>query len=92
MVICINTYADKRTRCPLLGHSVPFSYCRILGNLLPCHKVLDCWHEIFDIQAYIHEFYSKEEIERFLAPPQPKINQILDLIKQARKRQGQTED
>jgi hypothetical protein len=54
--------------------------------------VLDCWHEIFDIQAYIHAFYSKEEIERFLAPPQSKINQILDLIKQARKRQGQTED
>jgi hypothetical protein len=64
----------------------------MLSRNLPCRKVLDCWHEIFDIQAYLHDFYSEGEIELFLAPPQPKINQILDLINQARNRQEQAED
>lgn len=89
-MICIYKHDEKKIRCPRLGHPVTFQYCRTVQDNLPCRRVLDCWHEIFDVRAYIQGFYSEDEIDMFLAPPEPKINQILELINKARARQDRT--
>ncbi len=78
---------DERTRrCPLLGHQIPFSYCRKPGSEIPCRKIFDCWWEIFDIKSFIEEHYSKEIITEILKPSVPKVSSIMDLVKQAKER------
>jgi hypothetical protein len=72
--------------CPMLGHDVPFSYCRQPGQEIPCRKIFDCWWEKFDIQTFIAENYSEEIREEITAPPKPKMLSLLELIEEARKR------
>jgi hypothetical protein len=73
-------------RCPMLGHEVPFSYCRQPGQEIPCRKIFDCWWETFDIQAFIATNYT-EEIQKAIAqPPKPKILSLLEIIEQASRR------
>ncbi len=75
-------------RCPRLGGLIPFGYCRKHGgDGLPCGKLLDCWWEYFDIQAYVDDVYPEEVIDKiFAAKPKPKITSLIDLIEAARKR------
>ena len=68
----------------MLGHLVPFTYCREPGTELPCRKILDCWHERIDIEAFLRESLSPEEFDALLAPPKQKISQIMELIRKAR--------
>jgi hypothetical protein len=79
-------YDEYQTRCPLLGHLVSFTYCREPGAELPCRKILDCWHERFDIAAYLSEVLTTEEMEAVTAPAKPKVMQLLELIQNARGR------
>lgn len=81
----ITDYDDISTRCPMLGHPVPFSYCRSLQAGMPCRKVLDCWYQQFDVQRFIEAVYTPEQIASFLGPPKPKISQIVELIEKAKK-------
>jgi len=80
---------DIRTRCPMLGHLVPFSYCRRCGDNLPCRKIIDCWSGRIDIQGFLNSTYSPEEISRIITPPKPKLLQIVELARAARDRNGQ---
>jgi len=75
---------NKETRCPMLGHPVPFSYCRNLNNFLPCCRIMDCWFEKFDIQLFIHANYTDEQINIIFSPPKPKMEQIIELIQASR--------
>jgi len=68
----------------MLGHLVPFTYCREPGTELPCRKILDCWHERIDIEAFLRESLSLEELDAILAPPKQKISQIMELIRKAK--------
>ncbi|MCE5273856.1 MAG: hypothetical protein LLG43_01860 [Deltaproteobacteria bacterium] len=77
-------YDDYTARCPMLGHLVPFTYCREPGTELPCRKILDCWHERIDIEAFLRESLSLEELDAILAPPKQKISQIMELIRKAK--------
>jgi len=70
----------------MLGHEVPFSYCREPGKDLPCRKILDCWFETFDVDGFIHTFYTDDQIEQMLAPPADKLLTIVELIQQAKDR------
>ena len=70
----------------MLGHEVPFSYCREPGKDLPCRKVLDCWFETFDVNGFIRTFYTDDQIKQMLAPPADKMLTIVDLIQQAKDR------
>ena len=76
---------DLEQRCRLLGHPVPFSYCRQLPEGRPCRLIADCWHDRFDVMAYLQSRYTPEEIASFLARPQPKLTSIVELIEKARK-------
>jgi hypothetical protein len=73
-------------RCPMLGHEVPFSYCRQPGQEVPCRKMFDCWWETIDIKVFIAENYSQENQKTMTQPPKPKMLSILELVEQARKR------
>ncbi len=69
--------------CRSLGHRVPFNYCRSLNEELPCRSIIDCWKEMFEVEDWIQNSYSKEEIEFFLQPAKPKILQIYDSMLKA---------
>jgi hypothetical protein len=70
----------------MLGHLVPFTYCRAPGAALPCRKITQCWHERIDIMSYLQGILSPEELEAVLAPPEQKVTQLLELIKKAQDR------
>lgn len=75
-------------RCPRLGHSVRFSYCRTCGeDLLICFKVFDCWWDRFDVVTYLKDRMPKDDFLKLSeARPKPKVASLLDLIEQAKKR------
>ena len=81
----IETFDHTQQYCRLLGHEVPFAYCRKMNSDLPCRNTLECWKGIFAVEDFIRDFYSEEEIARFLEPPKPKLAQIYDIMTQVKK-------
>lgn len=75
-------------RCPRLGGPVSFGYCKKSGDEgRPCWKIFDCWWEYFDIVTYLKKELSSDEFNSLVkAKAKPKINSLIDLIEQARKR------
>ena len=79
-------FEDREGYCRILGHRLRFSYCRTCQDGLPCCRILDCWFENFEIRRFIEENYTAEEMEKFLQPPQPKMQTLMTLIQQAQER------
>ncbi len=73
----------RRRRCPRLGHEVAFRYCRCPGRDLPCGRIVDCWWEAFDVQAFLRAHYTPEAVARVLAPPPDKVATLMQLIQRA---------
>ena len=69
----------------MLGHPVPFSYCRAPARDLPCPRVFDCWWEVFDVETFLRGHFSNDQIARILSPRKDKTLTILELIEKARK-------
>ena len=82
-------FDELSTRCPMLGHQVPFSYCRQCGGALPCRKIADCWSGRIDILGFLNSSFSEEELLQITAPPKPKLLQIVELARAARDWNGQ---
>jgi len=79
-------------RCPRLGHQINFSYCRSENSGIPCFKTLDCWHSHFNVHAFLENNLTKDEFEKaFLNKGKPKVFSLLDLINEAKERQGKKE-
>lgn len=83
----LDAHDDRRRRCPMLGHDVPFSYCRAPAADMPCRRILDCWWQSFDVDGYLHSHWSEQEIRQILAPRPDKRVTLLELIEQARRSQ-----
>jgi len=83
----IQAHDDRKRRCPMLGHEVPFSYCRAPAAQLPCRMVFDCWWETFDVEGFIRRHFSERDIQAILAPRKDKVVSLVELIRQARKPQ-----
>ena len=81
----IEQYDEEVCRCRMLGHDVPFRYCRT-GNGRPCSKIFDCWYERMPVEDFIRRHYSQEEIDQILSPPKPKIVTLVELIEKAKGR------
>jgi hypothetical protein len=81
----IETHDSIQQYCRMLGHKVPFAYCRKMNNDLPCRNTLDCWKTIFPVEDFVKTFYSQEEITLFLSPPKPKLTQIYEIMAKAKK-------
>ena len=78
---------DYSIRCPRLGHSITFSYCRSENSGLPCFKALDCWFQYFPVEDYLREILSREEWEKvFEGQGRTKVQSLIELIEEARKR------
>jgi len=75
-------------RCPRLGGSVPFSYCKKSGeNQQPCFKIVDCWWETFDVVRYLKDNLPEDQFNQLMdTRPRPKIASLVELIEQAKKR------
>ncbi|MDI6686670.1 MAG: hypothetical protein QME06_00440 [Desulfobacterales bacterium] len=76
-------------RCPRLGSSVSFQYCRAHGDdmLLPCWKIFDCWWEHFDVSAFLKKNMSEDDFVRLVnAKPKPKVSSLIELIERAKKK------
>ena len=82
----LTEHDNRSRRCPMLGHDVPFSYCRQPGKEIPCRKIFDCWWETLDIKAFIENHYSTAIQTAISAPPKPKVLSLLELIEQAGRR------
>ncbi|HOA71884.1 MAG TPA: hypothetical protein PL151_15640 [Phycisphaerae bacterium] len=78
----------RETYCRMLGHAVPFRYCRAVADGLPCRRVADCWYTQFDVTAWLTEHFTAEQIARITAPPPPKLTSILEIIQKVRAEQG----
>lgn len=79
------TANDERSRrCPMLGHPVPFAYCRAPGTALPCRRIFDCWWETFDVVTFIRSHYAERDVEQILAPATAKTSQLMQLIEKAK--------
>lgn len=77
----------RRRRCGMLGHEVPFSYCRRPGGDAPCRKILDCWWQTFDVVSFMREHHTEEEIQQILTPGKDKRVSLVELIQRAQKRE-----
>ncbi len=67
----------------MLGHEVPFGYCRKGAVGQGCRKILDCWFQVFDVEKFLKEHYSEQEIQNLTAPPRPKMTTLVEMIRQA---------
>ncbi|MFC1857861.1 hypothetical protein ACFL9U_07490 [Thermodesulfobacteriota bacterium] len=75
-------------RCPRLGGTITFGYCRTSGGEeeLPCWKIFDCWWEIFDVANYLKQSLPEDKFDRIAnTQPKPKIASLLEIIEQAKK-------
>jgi len=70
----------------MLGHYVPFKYCRTLKDGMPCHRILDCWFERLPVEDFIAAQYSAEEQAKMFEPPKTKIASLLEIIEKAKKK------
>lgn len=82
----IEQYDDKIIRCPRVGGEINFKYCRSENNMLPCRWIVSCWQKQLDINKFLEDHYSNEEINRMFAPPMPKMESLVALIEQAKQK------
>ena len=82
----LEQYDSLEGYCRMLGHYLPFKYCRTQQNGIPCSKILDCYFERIPIQDFIDKNYSEEEQKSIFVQHTPKLNTILDLIQKAKEK------
>jgi hypothetical protein len=75
-------------RCPRLGGSVSFAYCRTSSeDHSVCWKIFDCWWECFDVVGHLKKSLQEDKFKRLVnAKPKPKIVSLVELIEQAKNR------
>lgn len=81
----IDMYDAEEGYCRMLGHHVPFRYCRTMKSDLPCHWILDCWFERIPVEEYIKTYYNEEERLKIFERPKPKIESLIEIIERAKK-------
>lgn len=94
----LNTGRVLARHCPRLGHIIRFSYCMQAGMDQsgagqPCHKIMDCWWETFDIQGFLQDTLSAAAYEALLHkdPGNRRAASLLDAIGRAVDNNGESE-
>ena len=90
----IDQHDNRKIYCRMMGHRLTFAYCRKPASAQPCRKIFDCWFKTFDIEQFMQEDYTDEQIKAILAPPKAKVTSLIELIQQAQenaKKQGREE-
>ena len=81
----IEIHDKEKIHCRMLGHELTFAYCRQTASTQPCRKIFDCWFERFDIEKFMRENFSEQQIKEILKPPKSKTANIIELIQKAAK-------
>ncbi len=76
--------AVEEIYCKMLGHNITFSYCIRPGSDIFCRNIAGCWAGRMDIESYLAERFTEEEIDQALKPKPPKILSLLELIEKAK--------
>ena len=82
----IEEHEKNENYCRMLGHALPFHYCRTMNSGLPCGRILDCWFERIAIQEFIAKNYNQEEQQRIFEPPKTKMLSLVEIIEKAQQR------
>jgi hypothetical protein len=72
-------------RCPRIGGEVNFLFCRTENNMLPCRWIAGCWKERMEIQTFLEDHYTKEELEQIFTPPKSKMESLVTLVEKTKK-------
>ena len=78
-------YDTRENYCRMLGHVLPFKYCRTMKEGLPCGRILDCWFKILPIEKFIEENYSDEEKKIIFEPPKAKMISLVEILEKTKK-------
>ena len=81
----IDQFDKNNAYCRMLGHVLPFHYCRTMNEGLPCGRILDCWFMRMPIREFIEGNYSEEERQRIFQPPKPKMVSLAEIVAKAQK-------
>lgn len=87
----IDQFDEKQTYCKQLGHHVPFKYCRLVNNKLPCTQVFNCWFEILPVREFVAGNYNKEEKKRILTPAPSRLDRILNIAEKMYKQNKESD-
>jgi len=88
----INLHDPLVTYCPLLGGEIPFRYCRTANENLPCRRTLSCWELRVNIEQFLRDNYSVDQLDRAFSPPtKTRIETILELVEKAKKQRDEAE-
>jgi len=84
----IDQYDEEEGYCRMLGHRLPFRYCRSANDELPCRKIMDCWYDVFPVLEFLAANYSEDELNAaFGARPKTRMATIIEIINRAREHQ-----
>jgi len=81
----ITVHDDREKYCPMLGHQLRFAYCRTPGAEQPCRRLLDCWRETFDVEAFCRAHFTAEQVSGMDGRRPDKMATIVELIAKARR-------
>ncbi len=88
----IDQYDNEEGYCRMLGHRLPFKYCRSVNDGLPCRKVMDCWFDVFPVLQFLSDNFSEEELKSiFCAEPKTRMVSLIEIINKV-KTGGQKEE
>ena len=82
----IKDHDKKIVQCRILGHGVPFSFCRKGVSGQPCRKIFDCWYQSFNIAEFIKRHYAEDEIKELIALSNEKRDSNTELLEKTTKK------
>lgn len=80
------TFDQETVYCPMLGHSVPFAYCRQAGDGLLCTRIRGCWSGRIDISTFLERCYAIGPDQQIGSHKGDKMVSIYELMLQAQER------
>ena len=76
----IEQHDEKMIRCTRVGGEINFRFCHYENNMLPCRFIVGWRQTHKDINEFLTEHYSEEELERIFVPRKPKMESLVDLM------------
>jgi hypothetical protein len=77
----MNTQFDHQKHyCRKLGHFITFGYCRKEEFDHPCKSIRSCWRDKFDIDRFLLDNFSDDDIRNLTEPSPSKMSCIVELI------------
>ncbi len=79
-------YDNEEGYCRMLGHRLPFRYCRTANNdEFPCRKIMDCWYDVFPVLEFLAENYTEDELKQAFQPqPKTRMATLIEIVNKVR--------